>query len=87
MADEDFLKIANAEKRILITNDKDFGELTFLQKKVSAGVILLRVKGQVSQDKVKLIEKLLRNYTNKLSNHFIVITKSKIRFILLEDVK
>ena len=46
MLDEDLLKLATTEKRILITNDKDFGELTVLQKRLSTGIILLRVKGQ-----------------------------------------
>ena len=87
MNDEELLKIANTEKRIIITNDKDFGELIFLQKKVSIGVILLRVKGQISQEKVKLIGKLLRDYSNKLLNHFVVITKKRIRFVPLEDMK
>ena len=30
MFDEDILQLANKEKRILITNDKDFGDLIFL---------------------------------------------------------
>jgi predicted nuclease of predicted toxin-antitoxin system len=85
--DEDLLSLANNEKRILITNDKDFGELTFLQKKLSTGIILLRVKGQLSQDKVKLIRNVLRNYGDKLLNHFIVITKKKIRIVPMEDIK
>src|SRR3989304_10074734 len=87
MNDEGLIKIANTEKRIIITNDKDFGELIFLQKKVSIGVILLRVKGQISQDKIKLIGKLLRDYSNKLLNHFVVITKKRIRFVPLENIK
>jgi predicted nuclease of predicted toxin-antitoxin system len=53
MLDEDLLQLANQEKRIFITNDKDFGDLIFLQKKVSAGTILFRVKGQKSQEKIK----------------------------------
>ncbi len=85
--DENLLNLANVEKRILITNDKDFGELIFLQKKLSAGIILIRVKGQRAQDKVRLIKKLLQNYKNKLLKHFIVITKKSIRFALMEDIK
>lgn len=85
--DKDLLNMANAEKRILITNDKDFDELIFLQKKLSTGIILLRVKGQRAEDKVKLIKKLLQSYHAKLLNHFIVITDKKIRFIPLEDIK
>jgi len=40
MSDEDLLQLANEEKRIFITNDKDFGDLIFLQKKLSVGTIL-----------------------------------------------
>lgn len=87
MLDERLLSLANAEKRILITNDKDFGELVFLQKRISAGIILIRVKGQKASDKVKLLKKLLQDYQNKLLNHFIVVTEKKIRIIPMEDIK
>ena len=85
MPDEDLIQLANREKRILITNDKDFGDLIFLQKRMSAGTILFRVKGQNSQDKIKLMKKLLMGYKDKLLNHYIVITKLKIRIIPLGD--
>ena len=79
--------MANTEKRILITNDKDFGELTFLQKRLSTGIILFRVKGQATDSKVKLIRKLLREYNDKLLNHFVVVSKTKFRFILMGRIK
>jgi predicted nuclease of predicted toxin-antitoxin system len=85
--DEGLLKIANDEKRILITNDKDFGELTFLQRQHSVGIILIRVKGQDTLEKFALIEKLMLKYKEKIQNHFIVITKTKFRFTRLEDIK
>ena len=85
MPDEDLIQLANREKRILITNDKDFGDLIFLQKRMSAGTILFRVKGQNSQDKIKLMKKLLMGYKDKLLNHYMVITKLKIRIIPLGD--
>ena len=87
MFDDELLDLANREKRILITNDKDFGEITFLQRKLSMGIILIRVKGQKAEDKVKLFKKLLHNYSDKLLNHFTVITKEKIRFVSMEDIK
>ncbi|MBI5183224.1 MAG: DUF5615 family PIN-like protein [Nitrospinae bacterium] len=85
--DEDLLDLANAERRVLITNDKDFGEITFLQKKLYTGIILIRIKGQKTEDKVKLFKKLIKNYSNKLLNHFTVITKKKIRFISMGDLR
>ena len=84
MNDEDLLKLAKDERRILITNDKDFGELTFLQKKISVGIILFRVKDQDSKKKAELMEKLITNFYDKILNNFIVITNTKFRFIPME---
>lgn len=86
MPDEDLLQLANEEKRIFITNDKDFGGLIFLQKKLSVGTILFRVKDQKSQGKIKLMKKLLMGHRHKLLNHYVVITKLKIRIIPLGDI-
>jgi predicted nuclease of predicted toxin-antitoxin system len=87
MPDEDLLQFANEENRIFITNDKDFGDLIFLQKRLSVGTILFRVKGQKTEEKIKLMKKILMGYRDKLSNHYIVITKAKIRIIPLGDVR
>ena len=87
MSDEGLLQIANREKRILITNDKDFGELIFLQKKLTSGIILIRAKGLRSREKVRLMKKLLMGYREKLLNHFVVLTKNKIRVIPVGDKK
>ncbi|MCL4456050.1 MAG: DUF5615 family PIN-like protein [Nitrospirae bacterium] len=87
MDDEALIKLAKTEKRILLTNDKDFGELVFLQKKLSHGIILLRVRGQETGLKVKLIKRVMEEYSGKLSGHFVVVTKEKFRFIPLEAKK
>jgi predicted nuclease of predicted toxin-antitoxin system len=87
MVDEKLLELANREKRILVTNDKDFGELTFRQKRVSTGIILFRVKGESAKDKVRLLQKLLLAHGNRLRGYFTVVTRKKIRFIPMEDIK
>ena len=87
MPDEDLLQLANEENRIFITNDKDFGDLIFLQRRLSVGTILFRVKGQKSEEKIKLMRKLLMGYRDKILNHYVVITKLKIRIIPLGDVR
>ncbi len=86
MDDVALLTMANNEKRILITNDKDFGELVFLKKQISIGIILIRVKGQDTKEKVELVEKLILNYKEKIPNHFSIITSKKFRFMPLEDI-
>jgi len=84
MADYSVCEIANTEQRVLITNDKDFGEIVFFQKRISSGIILLRIKGGDASEKILLLEKLLDYYCDKIINHFVVITKEKFRFIPLE---
>ncbi len=86
MTDDRVCEIANSEQRIIITNDKDFGEIVFYQKKIAYGIILMRVNGQNSSDKIILLNKLLEKYLDKIANHFVVLTKTKFRFIPLEVI-
>jgi len=37
--------------------------------------------------RVVIIEKLFKNYRGKIYNHFVVVTKNKMRFIPLKDLK
>ena len=85
MIDEDLLQMANEEQRILITNDRGFGDLIIMDKRLTAGVILFRVKGQGSQEKIRLLRKLLMGYSDKLLNHYVIVSRSKIRIIPLGD--
>ena len=59
--DLQILEKANLEKRILITLDKDFGELVFKEKVASAGVVLLRLKNESVRNKKKVLQKLLNS--------------------------
>jgi len=80
MSDEALLKLANDEDRILITNDKDFGELIFYQNKISSGVILFRIPGHNVERKRKSLQKLLEKYRDKIPGSFVVVSGKKIRF-------
>lgn len=73
------LAIANDEDRILITNDKDFGELAFLQRKAKVGILLLRFHLEDSNWKAKRLEQFLQRYQKPLIGMFIVLTDSRFR--------
>ncbi len=47
LPDREVLAIANRERRILITDDRDFGELIFRLRHPHAGVIYLRLETTV----------------------------------------
>lgn len=85
MTDTQVCDLANKEQRVILTNDKDFSEIVFYQKKIVYGIILFRIKGQNIHVKLTLLEKLLKNYSDKIKNHFVVVTKEKLKFILLEE--
>ena len=82
--DDDLLKLANKEKRVLITNDTDFGEIVFMQKKLSSGIILIRIKDQCVNTKLSVLKKLLKLYQDRIINNFVVISEKKIRIRSLE---
>ena len=52
--DEKVLELAEKENRILITNDKDFGELVFRLNRPSFGTILLRLNRQFGTRKGRI---------------------------------
>src|SRR3989344_6043370 len=77
--DLDILKSAENEKRVLITNDKDFGELIFRLKMPSSGVILLRLKKDIPINRIKYTINLIENFSDKLKNNFVVVKEGQVR--------
>lgn len=80
MTDDDVLTKAFAENRILITNDKDFGEMIFRTRRDHHGVIFLRLDDERAANKIEVLSKLLENYHEKLPEEFVVATETKVRF-------
>jgi len=79
-SDRQVLELAKKEGRILVTNDKDFGELIFKLKSSSSGVILLRLRNDNSKARQKYLSYLLEHFRNKLKSNFTVVEESQIRF-------
>ncbi len=77
--DDILLEIALDENRVLITRDKDFGELVFRLNKAHAGVILIRLEGNTTQERADIVCKLVKQYQEQLPNAFSVIQKGIIR--------
>jgi predicted nuclease of predicted toxin-antitoxin system len=78
-SDEEILARAGAEKRLLVTQDKDFGELVFRSRlSISQGVVLFRLAGMTpDQDNRKIIE-VLESGT-EWAGHFAVVTETQVR--------
>jgi len=76
--DPDVLAIANQENRVVITNDKDFGELVFRRGLPHKGIILFRLGNEALDLKKQWLQRVLADYADQL-NQFIVITDRGIR--------
>ena len=79
LPDENVLEIANGENRILITSDKDFGELVYRMKQIHSGVILLRLAGIAPHHKAIICESAIRDHLSELMDAFTVIHSTMIR--------
>lgn len=86
MADDALLLLAVQEQRILITNDKDFGNLIYFQKKTAVGIVLFRIEDQNVRVKITILKNMLLRYQDKFPGHFVTLARKKIRFVPLEDI-
>jgi predicted nuclease of predicted toxin-antitoxin system len=77
--DPEILIRAMNERRILITNDKDFGELVFRGGQTHHGVVLLRLHDEKSTNRVRVIKDVVERYADRLPGHFAVATDASVR--------
>jgi predicted nuclease of predicted toxin-antitoxin system len=78
IADRVVLTFASEEKRILITNDRDFGKLIFRHNLPHAGVTLFRLSEESHETKSDWLHYVVDGHANDL-RHFLVIIKRGIR--------
>ncbi|MDD2836886.1 MAG: DUF5615 family PIN-like protein [Methanothrix sp.] len=77
--DESILEKAYTEGRIVVTMDKDFGDMVFRMKMPNCGIILLRSAFSCPSKKISLMKKVLSHPESDLSGRFVVVTEAAIR--------
>ena len=78
--DETILRRAFDDKRILLTEDKDFGELVFRFGHPVHGLVLLRLNPADSLSKVARLRTVLKRHAGKFLGSFVVISAKNVRF-------
>ncbi|MBS3772056.1 MAG: DUF5615 family PIN-like protein [Bacteroidales bacterium] len=78
--DSEVLEKAKSEKRIIITEDKDFGELVYRLKLEAEGIILLRFKVNEAPKKLQQIKILISEYKDRLKKNLVVVNPDGFRF-------
>ena len=79
ISDDDVIRQANQEFALLLTADKDFGELVFRQKHIVYGVVLFRLAGLSLQRKSEVVAAAIQVHADKLAHNFTVITSGAVR--------
>lgn len=76
LRDDEVFARANAENRVLLTEDKDFGDLAFFYGNRSSGIVLLRAHGADVAAKASLVAEVLETHEDELTKdppHFVVL--------------
>jgi predicted nuclease of predicted toxin-antitoxin system len=85
ISDDRVLEQANQIAAVLLTNDKDFGELVFRLRRLAAGVILLRLAGLSNSEKAELVVQSIRQHSDELVGAFTVISPRSLRIRRLQQ--
>lgn len=80
MSDDDVLAKAHAENWILVTNDKDFGEMVFRERRSHRGIVFLRLQNERAAAKMDALRRLLIAYADQLPDAYVFVTATQIRF-------
>ena len=78
LADKRALAIAREEGRLLITNDRDFGELIVRRRLPHAGIIFFRLRTHDPRAKQRRLADVLARHGDQ-PDQFIVVTDRRIR--------
>ena len=78
LPDLEVLAIAYAEERVLITHDRDFGELIVRQRLPHRGVVLLRLQSVALMQTAASIRTLIRDYADQF-DQLLVLTERGVR--------
>ena len=67
------------EDAIIISMDKDFGELIFKSNLLHKGVLLLRLEDAVAEEKLAVIQNIFPEHLTLVKNNFAVYQNGKLR--------
>ena len=77
--DKDMLDTADSEDRVLVTEDRDFGELVVRQRLKVRGVILLELDRMTSAAEAELVAEIVRIHASKLTGNLLVVEPARVR--------
>ena len=78
--DEVVILRALRENRVLITEDRDFGEMVYSRGSASAGVIYMRFDSRARRSKPNAVVEAVAKLGARLQNSFAVVEPDRVRW-------
>jgi len=84
VSDDIVLDLAYQETDLLLTADKDFGELVFRQGRLACGILLVRLAGLSPVGKAELVASAVDQHQGELPGAFAVLAPRSFRIRRLQ---
>jgi predicted nuclease of predicted toxin-antitoxin system len=65
-SDKDVLAATNEAQNLLLTCDKDFGELVYCQRLTNSGVVLIRLEGLSAESKASIVSRAMKDHISEM---------------------
>ncbi len=79
ISDDAVLDVANREGSLLLTADKDFGELVYRRRRLMPGVVLIRLAGLSPREKADVVVAVIDEHGAELPRAFTVVAPKSVR--------
>jgi len=79
ITDDEVMEEARRTESILLTTDRDFGDLVYRQHRATCGVVLLRLAGLPSERKAPAVLATIEQHADELPGCFTVVTPKTVR--------
>lgn len=84
-SDQTLITAASADGRILLTDDKDFGEIVFREGRATSGIVLIRIAPSRWRSIWPMLSAAIVEHGKGLSARFTVLEENRIRSIPLQS--
>jgi predicted nuclease of predicted toxin-antitoxin system len=79
LQDVDVVELAMREERLLLTEDKDFGDLIFRHGRAAPGIVLMRITSENPRLQDERLITAIDQYGDRLFGQYLVIEEGRFR--------
>jgi predicted nuclease of predicted toxin-antitoxin system len=78
-SDDTVITRAQRENRLLLTEDKDFGDLVFRRGREVPGIVLLRIDPAMHALKTRRLEAAIKRFGDGLFDRYMIVEETRFR--------